>query len=211
MRFNTAKTLVIVPVALIQLAVFFLFAWMSFAQDKNSSGHIEVREPADLTPNEANQIYEKLKQDLAQRYAVSGLKLIDGYQSWKRYNSSPYVSATHGQRYVNSYANATGRQYGQLKPGERYPVGTVFAKDSITVTASGSSFPTALFVMEKLAQGTNKSTADWRYLMILPDGSIFGDTLGEEPEQVSYCHACHTAKQDDDYVFFVPEEFRMKP
>ena len=207
MKFND----VVLPAVLIQMAGLFMFALSGLAQDESSSGHIEVSEPADLTPKQAIAIYEELKRDLAKRYAVSGLKLVDQYQSWERYNSAPYVSATHGQRYVNSYANSTGRQYGRLKTGERYPVGTVFAKDSITVTASGRTFPTALFVMEKISAGTNESTADWRYLMVLPDGSIFGDTLGPDREQVNYCHACHAAKESDDYVFFVPEKFRIKP
>jgi hypothetical protein len=182
----------------------------ALAQEDGEKAHIAVENPADLVPIEADRIYEELKQQLVDGYAVADMKVIDGYQAWKRYNSTPYLSSTHGQRFVNNYANETASNYGQLGAGERYPVGTVLAKDSITVTTEGKVFPGALFVMEKLKRGGNPDTADWRYVMIIPDGSIFGDTLGDEPELVEYCHACHRARAKDDYVFFVPGDYRIE-
>ena len=183
----------------------------SSAQEDAETAHIAVENPADLSQDEANRIYDTLKQALADGYAPAKMKLIENYQDWKRYNSAPYLSATHGQRFVNSYANDLGGNYGRLKPGETYPAGTVFAKDTITVTDEGKNFPGAMFVMEKLPAGKSPDTADWRYVMVIPDGSIFGDTVGDEPELVEYCHACHEAKADDDYVFYVPEEYRVSP
>lgn len=183
----------------------------SIAQEDAETAHIAVENPAALTQEQANQIYQALKQTLADRYAPAKLDLIDNYQSWKRFNSAPYLSATHGQRFVNNYANEHGRDYGQLKPGETYPEGTIFAKDTITVTDQGKNFPGAMFVMEKLPVGKSPQTADWRYVMVIPDGSIFGDTTGDEPELVEYCHACHIAKARQDYVFYVPKAFRISP
>ena len=183
----------------------------SYAQEDAETAHIAVENPAELSKDEANKVYDSLRQTLAERYAPAKMKLIENYQSWKRYNSAPYLSATHGQRFVNSYANEVGSDYGRLDPGETYPVGTVFAKDTITVTDEGKNFPGAMFVMEKLAAGKNPETADWRYVMVIPDGSIFGDTIGDEPELVDYCHACHEARAEDDYVFYVPEEYRILP
>ena len=37
----------------------------------------------------------------------------------------------------------------------------------MTVTDEGKIYPGAMFVMEKLAQGANPETADWRYIMVL--------------------------------------------
>ena len=196
------------------LSVGLLFSLASLqlsAQEDAETAHIEVKNPADLTHAQANHIYDALKQTLDERYAVSNMDLIAGYQSWKRYNSAPYLSATHGQRFVNNYANQQGRDYGRLKSGEYYPPGTVFAKDTITVTDEGKNFPGAMFVMEKLAAGQSPETADWRYVMVIPDGSVFGDTIGEEPELVEYCHACHIARASRDYVFFVPKDYRILP
>ena len=120
------------------------------------------------------------------------------------------MSGTHGQRFVNNYANATARNYGTLGQGEKLPEGSVLAKDSMTITDEDHVFPGALFVMEKLAAGASPGTADWRYLMIIPDGSLFGDTTGDGPERVRYCHACHASAADRDYTFFVPEHYRMQ-
>ena len=181
----------------------------SVAQEDAETAHITVENPADMTQQEANRIYDSLKQALVEGYAPAKMELIENYQNWKRYNSAPYLSSTHGQRFVNNYANELGGDYGQLRPGQSYPVGTVFAKDTITVTDEGKNFPGAMFVMEKLRAGQNPGTADWRYVMVIPDGSIFGDTIGDEPELVDYCHACHKARADDDYVFYVPKDYRI--
>lgn len=181
------------------------------AEGDGEAAHIAVENPADLSPEGAEEIYATLKASMGDNYALSRMALIDNYLSWKRFNSAPYLSATHGQRFVNNYANVTGSAYGALKDGERYPAGTVLAKDSITVTDEGKTFPGALFVMEKLATGTSPDTADWRYVMIIPDGSLYGDTQGDETEQVQYCHTCHEAKAEQDYVFFIPEAFQINP
>ncbi len=181
----------------------------SLAQEDAETAHIAVKNPADLSHQEANKIYDALKATLDERYSVSNMELIAGYQDWKRYNSAPYLSATHGQRFVNNYANDLGHDYGKLKNGQVYPPGTVFAKDTITVTSEGKTFPGAMFVMKKLAPGTNPDTADWRYVMVIPDGTVFGDTTGDEPELVDYCHACHISRANRDYVFYIPKDYRL--
>ena len=186
-----------------------LLSGASSAQETGETAHVPLENPAELSQAQANAIYDELKARLDALYAPANLELIKEYQSWKRYNSAPYISATHGQRYVNNFVNDIGKDYGKLKSGEVYPAGTVIAKDSITVTDDGKQFPGAMFVMEKLAAGTSPATADWRYVMVIPDGSIFGDTVGSEPELVEYCHVCHEAVADNDYVFYIPEDYRV--
>ena len=178
------------------------------AQQTLGESHIAVQNPAELTKDEANAIYDKLKEMMANGYGISQMALIGNYQSWTRYNSAPYLSATHGQRFVNNYANEVGKAYGSLKAGEKLPKGTVLAKDSITVNDGGKFFPGALFLMEKLAPGASLETADWRYVVINPDGSLAGDTTGDGPELVKYCHDCHVGMAEMDYVFNVPEDYR---
>ncbi len=200
------------PMKAAALLTFLLIATSGSAQAQETveSGHITVENPADLTPDKANEIYDELRQRMSESYALARLPIIKDYQSWTRYNSAPYLSATHGQRFVNNFANETASAYGKLAKGEKYPVGTVFAKDSMTVTDDGKLFPGAMFVMEKLALGSNPETADWRYLMVIPDGTLFGDTTGDEPELVEYCHICHEAKASEDFVFFVPGPYQRK-
>jgi len=188
-----------------------LSASTSLAQDGVGDAHLPILNPAEPTPEEAQRIYDELKERMADGYALSKLDIVEDYQSWQRYNTVPYMSATHGSRFINNYANDKAKNYGRLKEGETFAAGTVFAKDAITITEDGKQFPGALFVMEKMPKGTNEPTADWRYIVVNPDGSFFGDTTGDEPQLVQYCHACHIQVADDDYVFYVPEDYRAKP
>ncbi|MEX0349986.1 MAG: cytochrome P460 family protein [Paracoccaceae bacterium] len=180
---------------------------VAFAQSSAEDAHIAIENPAMLSKEEAQRIYDSLARRMARGYAASRLDLIARFQDWPRFNDAPYISATHGQRYVNSYANEVAENYATLKPGEKLPAGTVLAKDSVTVTDDGGVFPGALFVMEKLDQGANPETADWRYIMVMPDGSLFGDTMGSRRDAVAYCHVCHEAVADRDYTFYVPEDY----
>ncbi|WP_170383838.1 cytochrome P460 family protein [Ruegeria atlantica] len=177
------------------------------AQSTDEDAHIAIENPADLSKEEASRIYKSLQKRMARGYDAAQLDLLMNYQNWPLFNDAPYISATHGQRYVNSYANRMAHNYGTLQEGEKLPVGSVLAKDSVTVTDEGNIHPGALFVMEKLPEGTSPDTADWRYIMVLPDGSMFGDTTGFRASAVAYCHDCHEAVADRDYTFFVPEDY----
>lgn len=187
-----------------------LFICGAAVAQQQDEAHIAIDNPAELNKDEANQIYRSLARRMARGYAAARLDEILNYQSWALFNDAPYISATHGQRFVNSYANRMAFNYGTLKEGEVLPMGSVLAKDSITVTDEGNTHPGAMFVMEKLAPGTSPETADWRYVMVLPDGSLFGDTTGFRANAVAYCHECHEQVAERDYTFYVPEEYRIK-
>jgi hypothetical protein len=60
-----------------------------------------------------------------------------------------------------------------------------------------------------MAEGFNEASDDWRYAMIMPDGSLFGVTGGQGSENVQFCAECHAAVADDqDSLYFLPDEFR---
>lgn len=179
------------------------------AQPSEIDSHIAIENPASLSKDEANLIYDKLKKSMAESYALSRLSIVENYQSWNLFSAAPYMSATHGQRYVNSYANGIARNYGSLQTGETLPAGSVLAKDSITILDDNSVYAGALFIMEKLPEGQSPATADWRYVMVIPDGSMFGDTHGERSELMAYCHECHLSAAERDFTFFVPEGYRV--
>ena len=171
-------------------------------------GHITIETPGQLTSDEANEVYAELAGRMASGYAGAGFDIVRDYQGWKLYNTSPYLSATHGNRYVNNYANARAMDYPRVGEGAVMPEGAVFAKDSFTVTDDDKLLPAPLFVMEKLAAGTSPDTGDWRYVSILPDGTLFGDSEGAGADRTTFCHECHVAVAEDDYLFYVPEGFR---
>ncbi len=191
------------------LTLLLVGASVLFAQTTDEDAHLAIENPAELTKDEARGHYKSLARRMARGYAAAQMDLIRNYQNWPLFNDAPYISATHGQRFVNSYANRMAHNYATLQEGEVLPVGSVLAKDSMTVTDEGNVHPGALFVMEKLPAGTNPDTADWRYIMVMPDGSLFGDTMGNRADAVAYCHVCHEAVADRDYTFYVPEEFQL--
>ena len=209
--FRKAKRMIkLFDVKMLAVLLFASAFGLAHAQDDTETSHISVDNPAELSQAEANEIYDELRKRMGESFALAELEAIDEYQSWTRYNSAPYLSATHGRRFVNNFANSIASDYGKLAKGEKYPEGSVFAKDSMTVIDDNQIYPGAMFVMEKLAEGTSPETADWRYVMVLPDGSTLGDTTGNNPKQVRYCHACHVQKASDDFVFFVPDDYRLE-
>lgn len=173
-------------------------------------GHFEISNPARLSAADSAAIYKDIGQELADRYRMSEDSAAVSYRSWSRHSIAPYLSATHGARFVSNYANAIARDYGRLGKGERLPVGSVLAKDSFTVRKNGQVFPGALFIMQKMQAGFNKASADWQYRMILPDGSLFGVTRGENRENVEFCIACHARKSGNDHLFYVPGDYRRR-
>ncbi len=145
-------------------------------------------------------------------YAKSGHPVAAQYIDWPRYNKVPYRSATHGNRYVNNHANDVARDYGVFEDAGVMPAGSVVAKNSFGVSAKGQVSIGPLFVMEKMPAGFNPASTDWRYTMIMPDGSIFGTTKGASSAKVQFCVDCHMGlAEDTDSLLFIPDEYRISP
>jgi hypothetical protein len=172
------------------------------------SRHLSIKNPARLTVAEALSVYDTVSDQMFKGYAASDAPTAKAFGKWQRYNNAPYNSATHGNRYINNYANARAAQYGKLKPGQQMPEGAIIAKDSFTVTKDRKVYAGALFIMEKLAPGASPDSGDWRYQMVMPDGSLFGDTEGTGAKEVAFCHGCHIVKKNDDFLYFFPQKFR---
>lgn len=90
------------------------------------------------------------------------------------------------------------------------PPGTILVKDSFTATADGAIFAGPMFIMEKMEAGFNGDSGDWRYTMVMPDGSVFGRTGGENAGNVAFCIRCHATRTNHDHLFFLPEDYRMQ-
>lgn len=173
--------------------------------------HFRVDKPAGLTPADALIIYSRILKDMVDGYALSLIPAAKSYSTWRRYNKTPYRSAQHGERYVNNYANGIAKNYGRFEEAGTMPVGAVLAKDSFAVTARGDVFSGPLFVMEKMPVGFNEESRDWRYSMIMPDGSLFGATNGVGSDRVQFCIACHKVVAEEfDQMFFIPKELRVR-
>lgn len=171
--------------------------------------HFRVRNPADLKPKEAIEIYNIIVSALKAGYERSGHPVAGMYQGWKRYNTAPYLSMSHGNHYLNNYANSTAKAYGAFEAAGTMPVGSIIAKDSFTVTTSRGIVLGPLFISEKMPSGFNYVTGDWKYTEILPDGTVLGETNGEGAERVEYCIACHLAAEKQDHLYFIPKKYRI--
>ena len=173
--------------------------------------HFRIRRPARLTPAEAEETYRQLVDELVAGYAPADHPAARDYRNWRRFNSAPYLSATHGNLYINNYVNEAGRAYGRFENAGILPVGTIIAKDSFVVERNGEARPGPLFIMEKMPKGFNYVSGDWRYTQIMPDGVFFGETLGEDAERVAFCIGCHLAVEQQDHLFFIPAPYRVAP
>ncbi|MBT5108242.1 MAG: hypothetical protein HOM25_06150 [Rhodospirillaceae bacterium] len=172
--------------------------------------HFRVDRAAALDDDAARDIYNRLQGGMAKGYALSETPAAKNYQSWKRYNSAPYGSSTHGNRFVNNYANAKAAAYGKYEAAGKLPPGAVIAKDSFMVADDGAAAPGPLFIMEKMPEGFSYVSGDWRYTMIMPDGSVFGATRGANTNRVEFCIGCHLAQEKVDHLYFLPEKWRVR-
>ena len=167
---------------------------------------------AEVSSEEARAAYQCIHGEMGADYAKAGIAAVADYQKWVNLALAPYQSATHGSRYVNNYVNATGAAaYARYEKVGKMPVGAVLAKDSFVVNPDGRVAIGPLFIMEKLAAGTNADTHDWRYAMIMANGAVLGTTDGKDSANVAFCAECHAAVADDqDSLFFLPDEMRAK-
>ncbi len=172
--------------------------------------HFRLRNPAQLSDSETSTIYAIAKASLALGYARSGVGAAQEYPRWRRYNTVPYLSATHGNHYINNYANDVARGYGRFEAAGKLPVGSIIAKDSFSVTETGGILLGPLFLMEKMPEGFSYASGDWKYTMIQPDGTLMGETNGRGSERVQYCIGCHLAVEHQDHLYFVPEQVRRR-
>lgn len=173
--------------------------------------HFRVEQPAGLTGADALTIYNRILDDMVAGYRLSSFPDAAKYRLWRRYNTVPYRSEQHGERYVNNYANDIATDYRHFEASGNLPKGSILVKDSFAVTARGDVFSGPLFVMEKMSTGFNPESRDWRYSMYMPDGSLFGITNGEGTQRVEFCAACHKlAGPEQDDMFYVPERYRVR-
>lgn len=164
-----------------------------------------------MTAAELKAVYDCLKSELVTTYRKADILAAKRWNKWKRYSSVSYRSDTHGGRLVNNYANQIGRNaYAKYENVRRMPTGSMLAKDSFVVNANGTVAAGPLFVMEKMTRGFNKATADWRYAMVMPNGTLFGITGGKNTAGLKFCHDCHVSSEENDMMMFLPEEYRKK-
>lgn len=192
------------------------FVWFGDSDDKAAPRpasaiitHPNVPFPAELSGVRAESVYQAVKSQLSENYARSSDPVAVAYQSWKRFNKTPYRSPNHGERFVNHYANEAAEAYGKFENVGKLPVGSIVVKDSFVVTEAGELRTGPLFLMEKMGPDFRSEAGNWRFMMIRADGNVFGMTGGTGSENVKFCGECHAkAGPEHEYLFFMPEDAR---
>lgn len=170
--------------------------------------HLSVKNPARLSAVEAERLYDVIKQRQFDAFARAELETAAAFPSWRRYNRAPFISSTHGNRFINHYANDLAAGYDNMTDGFEMAVGAAFAKDSFEVQEDGTVRAGRLFIMEKLSAGASPSSDDWRYVIVERDGTIIGDNGAGPDPRVEFCHTCHKVQANHDNLFFVPPNHR---
>jgi hypothetical protein len=189
-----------------------IIAGAAMAQSSGSPSlkHPKIAAPAALSGARAEAVYQAIRGEISANYAAYGDPVVLGYQSWKRYNKTPYRSSNHGERFVNHYGNDKAAGYGKFENLDPLPAGAIIIKDSFTVTRGGTVKTGPLFMMEKMDPGFATAGGNWRYLMLRPDGTLVGMTGGADSSKVGFCADCHKAVgAKHDFLFFMPREARI--
>jgi hypothetical protein len=146
--------------------------------------------------------------------AFSPLEVGADYRSWKMVNTQPFLSPTHGKRFVNIYVNEVGLA---AYTGEaEFPVGTIIVKDSFeSQGGKPSEVAGPLFVMEKRRAGYAPEHQDWYYALywsnVPPDwvdrmGGVRQVHWRSPSPKIDYCWKCH--ENYDREVGLPPEPLR---
>ncbi|RNF34983.1 hypothetical protein A7A09_008315 [Paracoccus methylarcula] len=180
---------------------------------------------AEVGDEDAAALYDCLSDALQEQLAVleAGDK-IDGpswllsdlpearaFLSWESVTRSPYISATHGERYVVNLADpAAMPTYSRFEEGGPMPVGGILGKPSFTISDKGQAKPGPLFLMEKAEEGAFPDTGDWIYTAIKPSGALMGRTGAENSGGMQFCADCHMGiGAETDSMTYLPEEYRI--
>ncbi len=171
--------------------------------------HTRIKNTEKLNSDEAARIYLIIKEALAKGYLSAGVPWINRYQSLEQFNTAPYLSASHGNHYLNNYGNAEAEVYAQYEDAGKFSEGAILFKDSFSIAGNQEIILGPLFIMQKMEEGFHPVSGDWKYIQIQPTGEMLGETNGLNSEKVEYCIGCHLTREASDHLFFLPEEYRI--
>jgi Cytochrome P460 len=122
------------------------------------------------------------------------------YRAWKKVNTQPVLSASHGNRYVFTYLNKAAEPSGLLGIFP-FSKGAVLATESFEAKDGKPGPQGPLFIMEKRGEGYDRGHANWHYAVVDPRGAVSLSGSGHERSPTRFCSACHAMAKANDYVF----------
>ncbi|WP_300032041.1 cytochrome P460 family protein [uncultured Roseobacter sp.] len=161
--------------------------------------------PFDLEQSEVEALYDCVKDAMAEGYAKQGDAVGSEYRTWTVTATAAAVQGAHSKRALLTFANdIAAEQYLKFEEeGVVMPVGSVLAKESVSFSKKKKTArPGPLFIMTKVAAGEAPETNDWVYGGLQPNGKPM-------KFKQAFCHDCHTAWEDQDYLAYPVEEVRI--
>ena len=166
---------------------------------------VDSADPFDLDEAGVVELYDCLKDKLAEGYAKAGDPIATDYRNWAVTSTRPAVAGAHSNRFLQTFANdIAAEQYLKFaEEGVVMPVGSILAKESFGIHKKKlTGRPGALFTMVKLETGGAPEFGDWLYGGIQPNG---------KPLKIkqSFCHNCHAGWEEQDFLAYPLEEVRI--
>ena len=166
---------------------------------------VDVDDPFDLEAAQIEDIYNCLKDAMAEGYAKEGDEVGANYRSWTVTSTRPAVAGPHGNRLLQTFANdVAAEQYLKFaEEGVKMPAGSVLAKESITISKKKKQARVGpLFIMTKMEDGAIPETDDWLYAGLQPNGKVM-------KIKQSFCHNCHEGFAAQGDLGYPVEEVRI--
>jgi len=154
------------------------------------------RPAAELTIEDLQDVYKCLQPGLVAGYQKGDNAIAQAYTAWQAASIAPQAPGMHSGQYLMTYVNPVGYdQYVQFNTdGTPVPVGTQIAKEAFTITADGRVQKGPLLFMEKVGDEQRPDTAGWKYSGIKNNGKNL------KVDEKGFCHACHQAWPNQDYM-----------
>lgn len=177
-------------------------AGMAGAQDCTA---VSVEDAFDLDEAAIAVLYDCLKDKMAVGYAKNGDEIGSNYRSWTVSSTRPAVAGAHSNRILQTFANdIAAEQYLKFaEEGVEMPVGSVLAKESITISIKKKAArPGPLFIMTKVGKHEAPDADGWLYAGLQPNGKPM-------KFKQSFCHDCHAGWEEQDFLAYPLEEVRI--
>ena len=171
----------------------------------------------DIERAEAERLYDCAIDGLVAGWRKGDHPVALAYRDWAPASTWAAATGTHGNRFLFSFVNDTGKDAYLAFAEENVdmPVGTIIAKESFTIGKKGDKkgkvVSGPLFLMEKVAAGEFDETDNWKYTLITPKGKPWLQSGKTEPAKIAkFCHDCHSAVgEDQDFLYYPDEDARV--
>ncbi|MGQ0544485.1 MAG: cytochrome P460 family protein [Betaproteobacteria bacterium] len=132
------------------------------------------------------------------------------YSKWKKVNTKPVKSATHGNTLVITYVNQQAE--GAATCGKfPFGAGSMLMKEAFDDQGGKPGAKSSVFLMEKRKKGYDAANGDWHYAVLDPKGAVQMTGSGKAGASTQFCSQCHQAAKANDYVFGNGTTMKVKP